>query len=551
MNFKNNVRHTALTPPDDLTGGATVSPLHGLRAVLRERFPSAWERLREGKFLAMLLREKLEREGVGLLPRFAGRKWRAAKSLREDRRKLHAPPGILWVDLGEWGELFDPRDGGKWQDHGMGLLRTVLHQNGILTQMVSTRGLRGPDQLRPLLGGHHTLVMNVRSYTYAVALEVAKLFKEVRPDGRVIVGGMHATVAPGEMEAVPDFDHICKGPGEGLIVDLMRDPASFPRVFEGRGAKSMAEWPDIDRTLWPKPRGFINNLLSDWPLEPDIGWGPSPVATILTSRVCPWRCSFCNENSFIANMGRRPVDAVIDELNRLDEKYGVGSVVIHDSMFFQNPKWLEEWLEKYPKRARKRWTYWAAARADTVRQWPDLFEALVRETNWRTISIGFESGSDRVLRILNKECTEEDNYFAIDLVNRLGDELEAAGEEPPVFWSNIMFAIPGELPEDAIKTMRMLRRMKRVTPSVAFYAPFPGSALGHQIIAEGKSLLDHESHDRGAHFEKVRGVDYGFYRDLLTGRYDDVVNAELTPEQARRDHRLLHGGHISEVVRSA
>ena len=61
---------------------------------------------------------------------------------------------------------------------------------------------------------------------------------------------------------------------------------------------------------------------------------------------------------------------IIDELNELDEKYGVGSVVIHDSMFFQNPKWLQEWIEEYPRRANKVWPYWAAGRADTVRQWP-------------------------------------------------------------------------------------------------------------------------------------------------------------------------------------
>ncbi len=42
--------------------------------------------------------------------------------------------------------------------------------------------------------------------------------------------------------------------------------------------------------------------------------GPGPVATILTSRVCPWQCVFCNENSYIPNMGRRPVDAVIDPI---------------------------------------------------------------------------------------------------------------------------------------------------------------------------------------------------------------------------------------------
>jgi radical SAM superfamily enzyme YgiQ (UPF0313 family) len=228
-------------------------------------------------------------------------------------------------------------------------------------------------------------------------------------------------------------------------------------------------------------------------------------------------------------MGRKPVDQVIDELNFLDRKYGVGSVVIHDSMFFQNPKWLKEWIEKYPRKT-KRWTYWAAGRADTVRQWPDLFEALVRETNWRTISIGFESGSDRMLRLLNKECTEEDNYFAIDLVNRIGDDLEAKGEQPPKFWSNIMLGIPGELPEDAFKTMRMLKHMKRVFPSIAFYAPYPGSALGNQLIAEGKSLMSKDNYHRFPDDEKVKGVDYQFYRDLLAGKYDAEINRGLEDE---------------------
>ena len=60
-----------------------------------------------------------------------------------------------------------------------------------------------------------------------------------------------------------------------------------------------------------------------WPMEPECGWGPGPVATILTSRVCPWQCVFCNENSYIPNMGRRPVEMVIDELERRTEMHTV------------------------------------------------------------------------------------------------------------------------------------------------------------------------------------------------------------------------------------
>ena len=440
---------------------------------------------------------------------------------------------ILWLDLGDLGDLVKP-DGPheQWQDHGLGLLRTILHQHGVSTDLLSTRAVTSWDQLGKQLSGYEMMLLNVRSYTFPVARKAAQLFKEVNPNGLVLTGGMHATVAVDEMAAVPEFDHICQGPGENVIVDLVTDPSAFPRVLVGVGAKSMAEWPMIDRTLWPKPHRRLRKKFN-WPLEPECGWGPTPVATILTSRVCPWQCVFCNENSYIPNMGRRPVEMVIEELNYLDNKYGLGSVVIHDSMFFQNPSWLEEWIDKYPRLANKVWPYWAAGRSDTVRQWPDLFEALIRETNWNTISIGFESGSDRILRLLNKECTEDDNAFAIELVNRLGDEFKQQGKQPPMFWANIMLGIPGETPDDAFKTMRMLKTMKYVFPSISYYAPYPGSALGYQLIAEGKSLMSKENYHRFPDDEKVKGVDYRFYRALLAGQYDAEINRGLA-EYARQ-----------------
>jgi anaerobic magnesium-protoporphyrin IX monomethyl ester cyclase len=447
---------------------------------------------------------------------------------------------IVWLDLGDLGDLVNPAGPHEqWQDHGLGLLRTIMHNDGLLTDVLSTRAVTSWEQLRQQLVGYKIVIMNVRSYTFPVALKAAQIFKEVNPDGLVLTGGMHATVAVDEMEAVPEFDHICQGPGENVIVDLVKNPASFPRVFMGTGSRSMAEWPTIDRTLWPKPASRKLQRNFNWPLEPECGWGPAPVVTLLTSRVCPWQCVFCNENSYIPNMGRRPVDMVIDELNFLDETYGpIGSLVIHDSMFFQNPSWLREWIEKYPRRANKVWPYWAAGRSDTIRQWPDLFEALVKETNWNTISIGFESGSDRILRLLNKECTEEDNYFAIELLDRIGDEMERAGKTPPKFWANIMLGIPGETHEDAFKTMRMLKSMRRVFPSISYYAPYPGSALGYQLIAEGKSKMSKDNYHRFPDDEKVIGVDYAFYRELLAGRYDEDINRGLDEVAARKSSIL-------------
>ena len=431
------------------------------------------------------------------------------------------------MDLGDFGALINPTDPGlEWHDHGVGLLRTILHQAGVMTEIASTRNCESWGEVAMALYGFDMLLMNVRSYNFPIAHQTARLYKSINPRGICIVGGMHATVSVKEMEACPEFDKICQGGGEKIIVDLVRNPEEFPRVVKGPNAASLAEWPTIDRRLWPEPGPRFRHPRY-WPLEGTIGWGPAPVASVISNRVCPWACVFCSENSFIPNMGRRPVDMLIDELNELDKNYGpLGSVVIHDSMFFQQPKWLKEWIEKYPKRANKVWPYWASARADTVRKWPDLFEALVRETNWHSISIGFESGSTRVLKMLNKECTAEDNYFAIDLLNRIGDDIERQGRKRPFFWFNLMYAIPGETPEDAFESQRMLRFCKRPMVSPSYYAPYPGAVLGHQIIAEGKSLMG-QNHERYIGNACIKGVDYQFYADLQAGRYEAQIVSKL------------------------
>jgi anaerobic magnesium-protoporphyrin IX monomethyl ester cyclase len=84
---------------------------------------------------------------------------------------------IVWLDLGDLGDLVKP-DGPheQWQDHGLGLLRTILHQNGITTDLLSTRTVTSWDQLRRQLRGYETVIMNVRSYTFPVARKAAQIF---------------------------------------------------------------------------------------------------------------------------------------------------------------------------------------------------------------------------------------------------------------------------------------------------------------------------------------------------------------------------------------
>jgi anaerobic magnesium-protoporphyrin IX monomethyl ester cyclase len=101
-----------------------------------------------------------------------------------------------------------------------------------------------------------------------------------------------------------------------------------------------------------------------------------------------------------------------------------------------------------------------------------------------------------------------------------------------------MLGIPGETREDAFKTMRMVKYTSRMIPSISFYAPYPGSALGNQLIAEGKSNMTRKNYHRFPNDKKVKGVDYKFYRDLLAGKYDIEVNHGLTQLRQERKNYI-------------
>jgi anaerobic magnesium-protoporphyrin IX monomethyl ester cyclase len=192
--------------------------------------------------------------------------------------KKQANHRILWLDLGDLGDLVHPSGPHEqWQDHGLGLLRTIMHQAGIMTDLASTRAVTKWEQLARQMQGYEMLLMNVRSYTYPVGLKAAQLFKQVNPNGIVLAGGMHATVAPDEMLAIDAFDHVVQGPGEKTIVDLVQDPSAFR-------AWCRAWAPSVDgRVADDRPRAVAQTgglamqrrWKWKWPLEPECGWGPA------------------------------------------------------------------------------------------------------------------------------------------------------------------------------------------------------------------------------------------------------------------------------------
>ena len=427
----------------------------------------------------------------------------------------------LWIEadkLGQWHGYFGVHE--CWQDHGAGLLLTLAHGAGYPFDVFPLKAMHSWGEFRMKAKGYDLLAMNVRSWRYIYARRAAEIFKQVNPGAQVWVGGMHATVALDEMLAVPEFDVIVSREAEQTWLDLLQSGGSEQRVIIGKGVSDLDSLPFVDRELWPHTPG------DEWPLEGPGGWGPGKRAlTMITGRRCPWQCHFCYpaEASHFGLPRRRSVGNVLAEINESKARWGeFGTVLFHDSEFLMNRQWLEEFIDRYPRETPAR-PFWASCRADMIVKWPDLVRALRDDCHWHCFSIGLESGSQKVLDIMHKQTTVEQNAAAIEMVNEMVSRAEEKREQPPVIFANIMLGVPGEEPKDAIATMRMMGSIKRVIPSVSFFTPYPGSVLGDKLIAEGRSLDTHKQYLRFSDEAKVRGVDYDFYIGLMRGRYDREI----------------------------
>ena len=426
------------------------------------------------------------------------------------------------LDVGGWYK--HPGIHERWQDLGAGLIMTIAKQHGQPFDCIALPGLHSWAEFRHMVKGYDMLAMNVRNWRMANAVKAARVAKSTNPNIKIIVGGFHTSVCLDEVEAVEDFDYIITGQADVAWGNYLDN--GFPqRVMVGDVPPfgNLDDVPFIDREVFPHVQYATQT--DPWPLDGYCGWGPGPrVAATLTSRGCPFTCQFCYPAARIhyKQIRRRSVRNVIDELKMIDQRWGpINSVVFHDDEFFMQPRWLEQFHEAYQRETPK-WSFWGAGRADMILKFPDIFKALVLDCNWHSVSIGLESGSDRVLNILGKGTTRAINDEAIDLVNGLGDRMEAKGETPVKVFANLMLAIPGEEREEAFETLRMARRIKRVIPSFAWYTPTRGNAMGDKLRAEGKALNNIAERFPGP--PKVLGVDYQFYSDLM---YGGVYNQEV------------------------
>ena len=186
-------------------------------------------------------------------------------------------------------------------------------------------------------------------------------------------------------------------------------------------------------------------------------------ASIFTSRGCPYSCTFCHNTWRDAPWRFNSPERVVLEIEQLIKTYGAGALFFIEDNFFVSKSRVQKICGLL--REKKINIIWAAnARVDNI----DLETLqIARDAGCREVIFGFESGSQRILDILNKKTTVEQNKRAIELCNEAG--IIPAG--------SVMIGNPTETIEDIRATQQFLREVDTKSIGVSITTPFPGTEL--------------------------------------------------------------------------
>jgi len=392
-----------------------------------------------------------------------------------------------------------------WINHGLAQLAACAKAEDFEVDLIDLRGMGGWDEFQAEVEVRQPDVvgLTMMSVDYNPVMKAIEVVKDVDPSIVTVVGGPHPTLVLEEVVANPKIDYIVTHEGEIAFPRLLAaiERGQPPRERAIRGERpDLDSLPFVDRELfldeWRK-HGYDLDSPEAW-FVPEL---PPPFLTIIAGRGCVYNCNFCQpaERIIFGKFRQRSVPNVIEELRLLRDKYYFASFMFHDDCLTNDRKWVTEFCEAYMREGFTQ-PFFCQSRADIIVRHEELAE-LMAEAGCRGYLIGFESGSDRVLRFLRKGTTREINLAAAKICKKYGISI----------WANYMLGIPTETKEEVMETISMLKEIDPDYYSPAFYTPHPGSDLYTYCIENDLSLItSHDQYRRNPTETKIKGQDPEF-----------------------------------------
>lgn len=425
----------------------------------------------------------------------------------------------------------------------LGILRVaaVLECHDIPVDMLDLSGITNyEDVVADYCAQTDTTIFGITSTTPQLpsTIRVLKTIKSIKPKARVILGGPHITLVNSAYkrerglniqgrainafhQLVKDFDVLVAGDGEEAIFEALKKDA--PKL--------------IDADITESNLFLTNSRLAELPFPArhlvDVGsyhYSIDGVAALsmIAQLGCPFQCGFCagRNSPFFRRARTRTSENIVAEMIHIYQTYGIRGFMMYDDELNMNRRMIElmNLISETQAKLGTEFRLRGFIKAELLTE--EQAEAMYR-AGFRWILAGFESGSPRILKNINKKATREQNTRCLEIARKHGLKVKAL----------MSLGHPGESEKTVLETRDWLLETAPEDFDISIITTYPGSAYYDHALQDPKNskVWIYTFEKTGDKLYSLE-VDYRVTADYFKGNPDDgytsfVYTNYLSPEQ--------------------
>jgi radical SAM superfamily enzyme YgiQ (UPF0313 family) len=302
------------------------------------------------------------------------------------------------------------------------------------------------------------LVTSLMTYWYTGVQETITILRAFFPDTAIILGGIYASLCDKHAFKNAGADDIFCGPAEDALFDII---AKYTQ------ATTTPRFDSQKLDTYPYPALDLQNRINYVPL--------------LTSRGCPFKCTYCASHFLNPRRMQRSHDSVLEEIKFWYQSYQVKDFVLYDDAFLTNAEQhaipLLEKIIQADIRPR-----FHTPNALHIRGINTQTARLLYSAGFKTIRLGLETAEFDHRETIDRKVTEDD-------FRQTAKYLKEAGFEKNQVGAYLLMGLPGQKLAAVERSIRAVQQTQ-ITPILAYYSPIPHTAMWPRAVAASRYDLE-------------------------------------------------------------
>jgi len=297
------------------------------------------------------------------------------------------------------------------------------------------------------------LVTSFMTYWYPGPKRVVEICRQIWPEVPIILGGIYASLMPEHARRVIQPDYLVQGPGEIQVTLLLAEIFNLPHLSENL------------------PRG-----IDEFPYPAFDLYRKLDYLIVMTSRGCPFRCTFCATYKIDANFTQRKPEAAVEEILHQTRKLKVRDVAFYDDALLIQPEKRIKPIIRELIQSRRQLRF-HTPNGLHARQIDEELAELMYRANFKTIRLSLESVAKERRRDIHNKITPGEMTRAVQ-------NLIKAGYQARELETYIIMGLPDQPLEEVVESILYANSLG-IQVRLASFSPIPGTVDYQRAIERG------------------------------------------------------------------